>query len=65
MMQVLSGHTHKVSSIDADDKFILSGSHDQLAKVWSVMDGSHIRDLAGHDSQVLQLIFSCLKKFYR
>lgn len=52
ILKVLSGHTHKVSSIDADQKFILSGSHDQLAKVWSIMDGTHIRDLQGHESQI-------------
>ena len=57
-LQVLSGHSHKVSCIDGDERFVLSGSHDCLVKVWSTMDGSHIRDLIGHESQVLILLLT-------
>ena len=50
--QVISGHSSKVSSIDADEKFMLSGSSDHTAKFWSCMDGTLIRTLQGHESQV-------------
>lgn len=55
-----TGHVAQVSSLDfnADGKLLVSGSHDQTARLWEVASGRELRRLEGHGHWVLAVSFS-------
>jgi WD40 repeat protein len=56
----LIGHTSKVRSVafSPDGQHIVSGSVDNLVKVWSVSARKEVASLAGHTSCVYSVAFS-------
>ncbi|GMH63294.1 hypothetical protein TL16_g03675 [Triparma laevis f. inornata] len=48
----LEGHSDYVKSITLDDSFILSGSADNLAKVWDLSSGELLHTFQGHQGAV-------------
>ena len=56
----LAGHTSSVYSVafSPDGQHIVSGSEDNLVKVWSVSGGKEVASLAGHASSVCSVAFS-------
>jgi len=58
----LEGHKGKVAAMDCDTKFLVTGGHDKVVKVWGVGTGSVVRDLRGHLGQItcVRLLFPLL-----
>ena len=48
------GHRGTVWSVcvTADGQFVVTGSHDNIARIWRLADGSHVRSLEGHGGSV-------------
>ncbi len=57
--RLLSGHKAHVRSVrfSHDGRLLVSGSHDNTVKVWSVETGSAIKTFRGHDSWVRACAF--------
>ena len=49
-LQELGGHAARVTVLQADKRFLLSGAADGSAAVWSALDGTRLRGLEGHTS---------------
>ena len=41
-----------MSGVSGDDMYLVTASKDNTAKIWSLYDYSHVRDLLGHKSPV-------------
>lgn len=41
-----------VSSVHANDKYVLSGSYNATVDVWSIQDGSHVLNVKAHSSSI-------------
>jgi WD40 repeat protein len=56
----LVGHTSSVRSVafSPDGKHIVSGSHDNMVRVWDVLTGKEVKELVGHRSWVTSVAFS-------
>ncbi len=56
----LAGHTNWVFSVafSPDGQHIVSGSRDNLVKVWSVSGRKEVASLAGHTRNVFSVAFS-------
>jgi WD40 repeat protein len=56
----LAGHTNPVISIafSPDRQHIISGSYDELVKLWSVSARKEVASLAGHTNFVCSVAFS-------
>ncbi|NVO04095.1 MAG: caspase family protein [Bacteroidetes bacterium] len=54
------GHIDKINSISFsnDNKYILSGSCDQTAKIWEVKTGKELRTFSGHTQKITSVCFS-------
>ncbi len=57
--RVLRGHAGAVSGIalSSDGRYLASGGHDRLIKLWSTEDGRLFGDLAGHTDVVYDVAF--------
>ena len=44
-------------AVSPDGKLIASVGNDRLVKLWSLADGSPVRELRGHESQVYNVAF--------
>jgi len=55
-----TGHTDDVSSVafSPDGKHVLTGSHDQTARIWDVISGREILRLSDHDDWVTSAVYS-------
>ena len=51
-MRTLEGHAGGVTSacVSPDGALVVTASHDQTARVWSLADGALVRTLEGHAS---------------
>jgi WD40 repeat protein len=60
VLKRLAGHTDQVNIIQlsADNKTLISCSHDKTVIVWDVMNGKVLRTLKGHNWKVTSVIFS-------
>ena len=48
----LTGHTGRVTCLEADEDLLVSGSQDNTARLWSLTTASLVRELRGHQSPV-------------
>ena len=48
----LTGHTGRVTSLEADQELLVSASQDTTARLWSLSKGTLVRELVGHQSPV-------------
>ncbi len=44
-------------AVNSDGTLLASAGNDNLVKLWNVLDGTHVRDLAGHARHVYSLCF--------
>lgn len=60
VLRRLSGHTDQVNNIQlsADNKTLISCSHDKTVIVWDVLNGKVLRTLKGHNWKVTSVILS-------
>ena len=58
--RVLKGHASWVSSVTVtpDGKHVVSGSGDKTVRIWSMADGSLVRELKGHTGTVRSVAVS-------
>jgi len=56
----LEGHTHSVEDVQfsPDGTLIVTGSHDNTAKIWSSRDSTLIATLEGHSTEIYDVQFS-------
>ena len=57
-LQVLSGHTGPVNSLDFRGNMLVSGSWDATAKIWNLETGALVKTLEGHSHAVSVAISS-------
>ncbi len=56
----LTGHTDEIKSIafSPDDKFVLTGSYDNTARLWNIETGEMVHEFIGHTSAITSVTFS-------
>src|SRR5579871_3573406 len=53
------GHSMAVTSVfSPDDRFVLTGSGDNTARLWDAGTGTEVRKFEGHSSSVMSVAFS-------
>ena len=59
-VRLLEGHTNVISSLafSPDGQRILSGSHDDTARLWNAKTGKTIKILRGHEAPIYAVAFS-------
>lgn len=55
--QIFKGHTNGVMCVQFDDSVLVTGSYDNMIKIWDIETGEEIRTLSGHTSGVRCLQF--------
>jgi WD40 repeat protein len=60
VLQTLEGHLNPVSSVafSPDGKQIVSGSHDQMVRLWDAVTGAALQTLEGRPDFVDSMTFS-------
>ncbi|KAJ2000209.1 hypothetical protein H4R26_004729 [Coemansia thaxteri] len=58
LLRTFAGHTRGLACVQFDGKTIVSGSSDQLIKVWEADSGQCIQTLRGHKDLVRTLHFT-------
>jgi len=58
-MKTIEAHKGWIRTIavSPDGKLIATGGNDNLVKLWNAADATHVRDLAGHDSDIYSVLF--------
>jgi WD40 repeat protein len=57
---IIPAHSSFVTAVDIDNqgRYVVSAARDGLVRLWSLADGSPVRDLAGHRGDVQAAVFS-------
>ncbi len=57
---IIQAHSSFVTAVDIDaqGRYVVSASRDGLVRLWSLADGSRVRELAGHRGDVQAAVFS-------
>lgn len=59
----LKGHTDVVNAVDCNNQYILTGSSDQTAILWNVVNGKKVRTFEGHHWKVTSVQISADGKY--